>query len=322
MQVASRAGVSTATFYEQFEDKEDCLVSAYWTVGERVFRQMRRARRWQTGRTPPLALGPAARRTAGQPDGGRLFARGESRPPVLGCARSGRRRWRCSSAHRQELLDSRAPAAARSIFRRGGGGGGQQHRGLASAQPHRGPSCRRWSTTDRLDGVLRVRREERALEHRPQGAAVDPAPAEVPLALGGPERLPRGRHGLPAGVVARSQRDPHHLWDRRGDDGQGLRERDGGGHRRGRRCLARGLLRILHRQARTRSWRRSAMPHRRCSTPAPRPTSRPRSGPSGCGTALRMLIGLIVSHPTLSYLRLVECYAAGPAAVSRVGGPH
>lgn len=40
-QVASHAGVSTATFYTLFKGKEDCLVAAYRAVAGRVFGQMR-----------------------------------------------------------------------------------------------------------------------------------------------------------------------------------------------------------------------------------------------------------------------------------------
>lgn len=42
-QVSSLAGVSSATFYEQFRDKEDCLLEAYRTVNEQSFDRMRLA---------------------------------------------------------------------------------------------------------------------------------------------------------------------------------------------------------------------------------------------------------------------------------------
>src|SRR5271166_3727883 len=38
-QVSARAGVSRATFYEQFEDKEDCILAAYRAAGERLLAQ-------------------------------------------------------------------------------------------------------------------------------------------------------------------------------------------------------------------------------------------------------------------------------------------
>ncbi len=41
-QVSSHAGVSSATFYEQFEDKEDCLLAAYDVARERVLREAAR----------------------------------------------------------------------------------------------------------------------------------------------------------------------------------------------------------------------------------------------------------------------------------------
>ncbi len=41
-QVSSHAGVSSATFYEQFENREDCLLAAYRAANERTFDRMRR----------------------------------------------------------------------------------------------------------------------------------------------------------------------------------------------------------------------------------------------------------------------------------------
>ena len=38
-QVSSKAGVSRATFYEQFDDKEDCLLAAFQTAAERLLAQ-------------------------------------------------------------------------------------------------------------------------------------------------------------------------------------------------------------------------------------------------------------------------------------------
>ena len=39
-EVSSRAGVSSATFYEQFDGKEDCLLAAFSAARARVYRQM------------------------------------------------------------------------------------------------------------------------------------------------------------------------------------------------------------------------------------------------------------------------------------------
>jgi AcrR family transcriptional regulator len=39
-QVSARAGVSSATFYEQFDGKEDCLLAAYRAARGRVYRQV------------------------------------------------------------------------------------------------------------------------------------------------------------------------------------------------------------------------------------------------------------------------------------------
>src|SRR6202041_3215073 len=47
-QVSSQAGVSSATFYEQFDGKEACLLAAFEAAKERVFAQLPRARTDQT----------------------------------------------------------------------------------------------------------------------------------------------------------------------------------------------------------------------------------------------------------------------------------
>ena len=52
-QVSSRAKASSATFYEQFEGKEDCLLAAYRAVAERMFEEMRPMEQdGETGQTP------------------------------------------------------------------------------------------------------------------------------------------------------------------------------------------------------------------------------------------------------------------------------
>ena len=72
-QVSSQAGVSSATFYEQFDGKEDCLLAAYRAIAERLIEPPQRVAqddgRWSDGGraapgTPPSAL-------HGDPDGGR-----------------------------------------------------------------------------------------------------------------------------------------------------------------------------------------------------------------------------------------------------------
>src|ERR1700753_1515162 len=39
-QISARAGVSSATFYEQFADREECLLAAYRAVTERTLERM------------------------------------------------------------------------------------------------------------------------------------------------------------------------------------------------------------------------------------------------------------------------------------------
>ena len=49
-QISSHAGVSSATFYEQFADKEDCLLAAYRKAAARLLERvpaLDAARDWQ-----------------------------------------------------------------------------------------------------------------------------------------------------------------------------------------------------------------------------------------------------------------------------------
>ena len=55
-QVSSKAGVSSATFYEQFQDKEDCFAAAYWATARRVVGelQIQALDRWPDAAEAPL----------------------------------------------------------------------------------------------------------------------------------------------------------------------------------------------------------------------------------------------------------------------------
>ena len=74
-QISSRAGVSSATFYEQFDDKEDCLLAAYQAAsGAGVRADADRRRGSATGRTPHARRStPLAGGLQSDPDAGRLL---------------------------------------------------------------------------------------------------------------------------------------------------------------------------------------------------------------------------------------------------------
>jgi AcrR family transcriptional regulator len=73
-ELCAGAGVSSVTFYEQFADKEDVLVSAYRACAEFVFGQMRAAvAEGEIARVPHVALGALLRAVASDPDAGRIL---------------------------------------------------------------------------------------------------------------------------------------------------------------------------------------------------------------------------------------------------------
>jgi AcrR family transcriptional regulator len=72
-QLCAGAGVSTVTFYEQFADKEEVLVSAYRACAEGMFDPMRSALlQGETAEVPRLALGAMLAAVAEDPDAGRI----------------------------------------------------------------------------------------------------------------------------------------------------------------------------------------------------------------------------------------------------------
>src|SRR5258707_9423923 len=77
-QLYSRAGVSPVSFYEQFADKEDCLVAAYRESGERTLGQIGQVPEgidWSAA--AQLALGRLLMAVQSDPQAGRvLFIRG------------------------------------------------------------------------------------------------------------------------------------------------------------------------------------------------------------------------------------------------------
>lgn len=92
-EVSARAGVSTETFYEEFADKEDCLLAAYRECAERVFGHMRAVGDGDWSEAARAALGGLLSVLGSDPDAGRvLFVEGlaggwrlrEERRRVLG----------------------------------------------------------------------------------------------------------------------------------------------------------------------------------------------------------------------------------------------
>jgi AcrR family transcriptional regulator len=317
-QLCAGAGVSQQTFYEQFADKEDVLVGAFRAAAEGIFGQMRSAvADAEISAVPRRALGALLKAVAGDPDAGRMlfveamgggqrmrdertraFGRFERRaeellaltPPdsrsldvpviaVVGALRH------IVSCHLRNYAEDELPARLDD--------------GLAWLYFYaRAPGLERWSTS------------RRALLAHP--SATPPAPAQT----GRPERLPPGRHGLPAGMVARHQRT--RLLSAMAEV-----------------TMAKGYANTTVEDITARARVAKPVFYRYFSDKQHAfleaqqyPTqfildrcaeayySAPE-WPERLWRMLTVLIGLIVSNPAVSHLRLVECYSAGPVASRR-----
>jgi AcrR family transcriptional regulator len=215
-EVSSRAGVSSATFYEQFDGKEDCLLAAFRAARARVYRQMDR-------RAASESWSEAARETL---EG--LFA-GLQADPV-----AGRLLFVESLAGGERMREARERALAEQE---------QRVEEFLSSRPEGAETldipvvalegARRYIVSRHLrthsEDLLPSRIDELlawmscyAIPAGEQRWSTGPAamlPASTPASAnaqsslpggdpeGSPERLPRGRHGLAPSVVARSQRN-------------------------------------------------------------------------------------------------------------------
>jgi AcrR family transcriptional regulator len=317
-ELCAGAGVSQQTFYEQFADKEDVLVGAYRASAEGIFGQMRSAvADGETAEVPRLALTALLRAVASDPDaaralfiealsGGqrmleertRAFGRFERRAeqflaltpegsrtldiPVIAVAGALRH---VVSRHLRNYAEDELPARVED--------------GLAWLHSYsRAPGAERWSSSPR------------ALSARTRPIPTQPAARERP------ERLPPGRHGLPAGVIARHQRTR----------------------------LIRAMAEVTMAKGYAGTTVEDIVAHARVTKPVfyryfsdkqhafleaqqyPTQFILDRCAeayfsvarwPERLWRMLGVLIELIVSDPAVSYLRVVECYAAGAAASRR-----
>jgi AcrR family transcriptional regulator len=315
-QVSSRAGVSSATFYEQFEDKEDCLLAAYRAAAERVLGQMRLegGRDWSAAARGALdELLGALRR---DPDAGRLLFV-EARAAG---ARVRRERERALEEFERriearvqaapsdgETLDIPAGAlvgAVRSIALR------HLRTHTEDELPLRVEDLLTWIGSYAVPGgSQRWSIESYARLPIAPGLELSP-PAEAPA------RLPRGRHGLPPNVVARSQRTRIIYGTAEVMTAKGYAN-----------CTvadivaAAGVARDVF-YAHFDDKLHAFLEAQRYSTQEVLDACAAayfsaEDWPERIWNGLHTLIAMIISHPSLSHLRLVECYAAGPDALSR-----
>jgi len=319
-QVSSHAGVSSATFYEQFENREDCLLAAYRAANERTFDRMRRVmgdRDWYHATRDAfqellkgVEAEPSAARVQfieARAGGPRLLAEIAAalddfeasaeallaHPPagsttldvpakaLVGAVRS------LAARHLRTHSEDRLPLLADDI--------------VAWMGSYAAPAERdRWSVGP--DALLPA---GTAHEDLPVGAAA--------LAV---EPLPRGRHRLPPAAVARSQRTRIILATAEATMAKGYADTT-----------------VADIVATAGVAKESFYKHFRDKQHAFLESQQhftqdildlcvgsffaEELWPQRVWSALRTLLMLIAGNPAIAHLRLVECYAAGPEAIRR-----
>jgi AcrR family transcriptional regulator len=317
-QVSSRARVSSATFYEQFESKEDCLLAAHRTVAERVFEQMQPVAldgdSWPDAAR--AALGGFLEALRSDPQGGRvLFIEALAGGPLI---REECKRVLAELEHRsQDFLDSTPKdgntldipvtalvGAVRSIVsRRLRTDAEDQLPSLAGnmiawLESYAVPAAAgRWSTS--RHALLPV-----APEHAPAPGAR------------APERLPRGRHGLPAGVVARSQRTRIIYATAEVTMAKGYANTTVADIV-AQAGVARDVFYEHFADKQHAFLEAQQHPTQHILDTCASSYFAAKDWPERVWSGLGTLIEIIASNPAISHLRLVECYAAGPAAIRR-----
>jgi AcrR family transcriptional regulator len=206
-QISAHAGVSSATFYEQFADREECLLAAYRDATDRTLRLMQSSLQegeWTRAVRPAFTELLAS--VQAEPDAGRvMFVEALAGGPRVRAA--AREVLDTMEKNAEALLDN-APAGGVTLDIPG--------RALLGAVRHVVARHLRTRSEDKLPRLTEDVLASMACYTVPQSAgrwstgpeALLPAArvAAAPEPGAELERLPRGRHGLSPAAVARSQR--------------------------------------------------------------------------------------------------------------------
>lgn len=319
--VSSYAGVSSATFYKQFEGKEDCLLASYRAAAERLL-----AEELPTGSDGDWA--DAARSTLRQlafalqryPDAGRLlFVETLSGGPHLRQTR--RAVLRGFEQRVQEFLDS-TPDGGYTLDVPATAMVGAMRSIVAHYLRIHGEDKLPSLADDAVTWICSYA-VPAGHEHWSTGPdALLPMPVESSLYSTGaaagrqPRRLPRGRHGLPPAVVTRSQRTRII-------------------HATAEVMMAKGYANTTVADivaaagvGRDVFYEHFSDKHHAFLEAQQHPTQHildgvatayfsAREWPERVWNGLASLIRIITENPAMSHLRLIACYEAGPDAVRR-----
>jgi len=314
-QISSRAGVSSATFYEQFDGKEDCLIAAYRAAAVRVFGQMTAVNDSNWSDAARATLGGLLKGLQSDPNAGRvIFIEALAGGPRL---REEQRRVRAEVGQRtgrfldatptSDTLDIPTVAligAVRSIVAR------HLRTNAEDQLPSLLEDLLAWiGSYTTATGKARWSTGPQALLEL--AAAEEPSPASR-----APAKLPRGRHGLPAGVVARSQRTriihaTAEVMMAKGYASATVADI----------VAAAGVARDVFYEHFT-SKQHAFLEAQRHPTQyildaCAASYFAAEAWPERVWNFLYTLTRLISESPAIAHLRLVECYAAGPVAIRR-----
>lgn len=315
-ELCAHAGVSPASFYEHFAGKEECFRAAYVACAGRTFARLRSATAdstdlWEGARA---ALGELLGALKGDPQAGRLlFIEALGAGPSIASAR--KRVLEDLAAGAQALVE-RAPRDADRI----------DVPLIAVIGALRRIISRhlRASAEDELpalldDGMQWLRCYAVAADWEPwstsRAALLEDAPRPRP-ATWAAEPLPPGTHGLSPGVVARSQRTrlinaTAEIMMAKGYQDAKITDIV---------AAARVAKPVFHAHFASKEQaflEAQEHPTQLILQSCAQAYFSADTWPQRMWRMLTTLIDLVVSNPAISHLRLVECYAAGPAAIRR-----
>lgn len=318
-EVAANAGVSSKTFYQLFSDKEDCLLAAYQLSAQNLLSDMQPvADVGEWAGAARTVLGQLLDALQGNPTAGRLLlvealAAGgrvrHERQRVLGLFEQRAQQFLDSTHPDADMLDLPAAALIGAV------------RGLVSRQLRthqedtlpllvedlltwiqsyaRPPGSPRWSTGSHSTLPARAARTLQA------GRAIMP-----------PEKLPRGRHRLPAAVVARSHREriihgTAEVIAARGYAEATVSEIVTAAH------ISREVFYEHFSNKQDAYLAAQQYATRQILEACTTAYFSAANWPERVWSAVSALVELLVANPQLAQLRLVECYPAGPVAIER-----
>ncbi len=322
-QVSSRAGVSSATFYQQFGGKEDCFVAGYRTVAARMLERMQPIDNTlgsdaEWSHAARASLHHLLSAVCEDPDGGRVLniesmAGGprmfEERKQVLTMFEQRAHAFLTSTPPSGGLLLDLPPTAMlgaiRCIVSRHLRSKAEDELPdlagdlVAWIESYAAPPGRaRWSTGPRALLPATAARPSEAGE----------------LAASAPQRLPRGRHGLPAGAVARSQRTRIIYGIAEVTMAKGYTNATVSDI-----VAAAGVARDVfyeHFTDKQHAFLEAQQhPTQHMLDACAAAYFSVDDWPTRVWNVLGTLLALIVENPAMSHLRLVECYAAGSEAI-------